>query len=98
MIQMDFLQNRNRITDIKNKLMVPKAGRNRINSEFGIKIYTLPSIKEITDKYLLYNTGYYTQYLIMRYNEKESKKKKYIYRESKAIQFYIHINMLFINF
>ena len=50
MIQMDFLQNRNRITDIKNKLMVPKAGRNRINSEFGIKIYTLPSIKEKTKK------------------------------------------------
>ena len=42
---MDFLQNRNRIKDIENNLMDPKAGRNRINKEFGIKIYTLPFIK-----------------------------------------------------
>ena len=38
-----YLQNRNRLTDIENKLMVTKGerGGGGINEEFGIKRYTL---------------------------------------------------------
>ena len=42
-----YLQNRNRLTDIENKLMVTNGKRKGegINWEFGIKIYTLLYIK-----------------------------------------------------
>ena len=42
MMQMNLLQNRNRLTDIENKLMVTKGdgGVGEINKEFGINIYT----------------------------------------------------------
>ena len=46
----------------------------RINWEFGIDIYTLPYIKQITDKDLLYSTGNFTQYSVMAYMGKQSKK------------------------
>ena len=49
-----------------------------INQEFRIKIYTLPHIKLMTKKDLLYSRGHYTQYLVITYNEKESK-KEYVY-------------------
>ena len=41
----------------------------------GIDIYILLYIKEITNKDLLYNTGNSTQYSVMNYMEKESKKE-----------------------
>ena len=41
-----YLQNRNRVTDVKNKLMVTKGERGgRINWEIGIDVYTLLYIK-----------------------------------------------------
>ena len=40
-----YLQNRNRLTDIEDKLMVTKEEKGGINEEFGIKIYTLLYIK-----------------------------------------------------
>ena len=43
-----YLQNRNRLTDIENKLMITNgktwAGRG-IDQEFGIKIHTLPYMR-----------------------------------------------------
>ena len=47
MIQMNYPQNRNRLTDLENKLMVTKGERRGqgINWEFGINIYTLLYIK-----------------------------------------------------
>ena len=45
-----------------------------INQKFGIKRYTLPYIKQITNKDLLYSTGNYTQYFVITYKGKESKK------------------------
>ena len=48
------------------------------NLEFGINIYTLLHIKEITNKNLLYSTGNSTQYFVITYNGKESE-KEYIY-------------------
>ena len=41
-----YLQNRNRLTDVENKLKVTKGeGGGGINWEIGIDIYTLPYIK-----------------------------------------------------
>ena len=46
-----------------------------ISWEIGIDIYTLLDIKQITNKDLLYNTGNSTQYSVMAYMGKESKKE-----------------------
>ena len=41
-----YLQNRNKVTDIENKLMVTRGEKEgRINWEIGIDIYILPDIK-----------------------------------------------------
>ena len=56
MIQMNFLQDRSRLTDIENKpKMVTKGERWRggINWESGIDMYTLLYLKQITNKDLL---------------------------------------------
>ena len=45
-----------------------------INWEIGIDIYTLLYIKQITNKDILYSTGNSTQYSVMAYMGKESKK------------------------
>ena len=47
-----------------------------INWEIGIDIYALLYIKQITNKNLLYSTGNSTQYSVMAYMGKESKKKR----------------------
>ena len=46
-----------------------------INWEIGVDKYT-PSIKEITNKDLLYSTGNATQYSVIAYVEKNLKKKR----------------------
>ena len=44
--KLTYLQNRNRVTDIENNLMVTSGGsRGGINWEIGIDIYTLLNIK-----------------------------------------------------
>ena len=43
--------------------------------EYGIKRGTLPNIKQINNKDLLYSTGNYIQYHIINYNGKESEKR-----------------------
>ena len=50
-----------------------KGGRDKL--EIGIDIYTLLYIKLITNKDLLYSTGNSTQYSVMAYMGKESKKE-----------------------
>ena len=50
-----------------------------INWEIGIDIYTLLYIKQITNKDLLYSAGHSTQYSVMAYMGKESKKSEYMY-------------------
>ena len=62
-----MIQNRNRLTDLENKLMVTKWngwGGTRIVREFGVDMYTLLYLKWITSKNLLYNIGNSTQYYI----------------------------------
>ena len=46
-----------------------------INWEIEIHICTLLYIKQITNKHLLYSTGNSTQYSLMTYMGKESKKE-----------------------
>ena len=51
-----------------------------INWKIGIDMYTLLYIKQITNKDLLYSTGNSTQYSVMTYMGKESKKEwTYVY-------------------
>ena len=51
-----------------------------IKWEIGMDIYTLLYIKYITNKDLLYSTGNSTQYSVMDYMEKESRKEwLYVY-------------------
>ena len=68
-----YVQNRNRLMDIGNKLTVIKKekGERGINWELGINMYTLLYIKQRTSKDLLCSTGNYTQYLATTYKEKE---------------------------
>ena len=54
--------------------MVTRGWGGGINWETGIDIYTLLYIKQITNKDLMYNTGNSTQYSVMTYMGKESKK------------------------
>ena len=77
MVQMNlFTKQRDRVTDVENKLMVTEGERpGGINWETGIDIYTLLYIKQIINKDLLNSTGNSTQYSIMTYMGKESKKE-----------------------
>ena len=43
-----------------------------VNQEYVINIFTLLYTKKVNHKDLQYNTGNYTQYLIITFNEKES--------------------------
>ena len=59
-------------SDIGNKLLVIKGeAGGGINQVYGINRYTLPSIKQINRKNLLYNPSNYMQYNVITYNEKE---------------------------
>ena len=60
-----------------------------INWEIGIDIYTLLYTKQITNKDLLYSIGNSTQYPVMTYMGKESKKEciyVYVYLIHFAVQ------------
>ena len=52
-----YLQNRNRLTDLENKLVVTGGKGGGKVREFGINMYTLLYLKWITNKDLLYSTG-----------------------------------------
>ena len=75
------LQNRNRLPDIKNNLMVTKEeGRKEgINQEFEISRYKLLHVKQINNKVLLHNTGHYIQYPVINLMKKNMKKNIYTY-------------------
>ena len=68
-----YLWNRNRLTDIENRLVVAKGegvGRG-MEWEFGISRCKLLYIGWINNKVLLYNTENYFQYPMINHNEKE---------------------------
>ena len=57
------------------------GGGSGMNWEIGIGIYTLLYIKQLPNKDLLYSTRKSTQYTVMTYMGKESKKELiYVYR------------------
>ena len=58
----------------KRILTMPWDSLIGMNPEFGVNMYTLLYIKEITNKDLLYSIGNYIQYLVITYNGKESEK------------------------
>ena len=60
-------------TTIRNLKWIMWGG---ISWETGIDIYTLLYIKQITNNNLLYSTGNSTQYSVMAFMGKESRKKK----------------------
>ena len=55
------MQNRNRLTDIENKLIVTK-GEMR---EYRIKSYKLLCIKQRSNKDISYSTGNYSHFLVI---------------------------------
>ena len=57
-----------------NMIMREEMGKG-VNWDIGTDIYTLPYIKQITNKDLLYSIGNYSQYSVMTYMGKESKKE-----------------------
>ena len=51
-----------------------------INQEVGMNIHTLLCIRQITNKDLLYSTGNSTQYSVITYMRKKTKKEQiYVY-------------------
>ena len=81
-------------TGIANKFMITKGER-----EVGIKRYTLPYMKKITNRDLLYSTGNSTQYFVITHREKDLKKNicvcvcvisLHTYICCKVIQLYIY--------
>ena len=67
-------------TDIqteKTNLWLPKGKcqGGRINQELGMNTCTLPCIRQINNKDLLYSTGNSTQYSVITYMRKESTKE-----------------------
>ena len=57
----------------KRILTMPWDSLIGMNPEFGVNMYTLLYINEISNKELLYSIGNYIQYLVITYNGKESK-------------------------
>ena len=55
--------------------MGKRERRGGLNWVIGTDIYTLPYIKQIINKDLLYSTGKSTQYSVMTYMGKESKRE-----------------------
>ena len=68
------MQNRNRLTDIENKLMVIKEEREEtgINLEYGTNRYKLPYVKHTNNKNSLSSSGNCFQHCVVTYNEKQS--------------------------
>ena len=79
-----YLENRSRVTDVENKVMVAWVGGGKgkggINREIEIDRYTQLYVKQVTNKDLLYGTGNSFQYSAMIYMGKESEKERlYVY-------------------
>ena len=60
---------------LKTNLWLPGGKGGEANWKIGIDIYTLLYIKQRTNKDLPYSTGNSTQYSVMAYMGKESKKE-----------------------
>ena len=83
MVQMNLHTNRNRLTDIENRLiMVAKGegGGSGMDREFGIGRWKLLYLEWISNEILLYSTGDYIQSLVVEYDRRKYEKKNvYMY-------------------
>ena len=78
-IQMNLFAKQKQIHRHRKQTYGFQRGEGRgINQEFGIEIYKLLYIKQITNKNLLYSIGNYIQYLVKTYNGREYQ-KIYVY-------------------
>ena len=70
-----YLQNRSRLTDIENRLVIAKGkgGGGGMDQEFGISRCKLLYIDWINNKVLPYSTGNDIQYPVINHNGKEKK-------------------------
>ena len=68
MIPMNLFTNRNRLTDLEKELMVAKGedGGGVMDWEFGISRCKLLYIQWINNKVVLYSTGNYIQYPVIK--------------------------------
>ena len=98
-----YLWNRNRLTDIENRLVVAKGelGGGGMDWEFGISRSKLLYIGWINNKVLLYNTGNYIQYPVINCNGKEYEKECiYMYNWVTLLytrNWYNIVNQLYVN-
>ena len=67
--------NRNRLTDIENKLMVTKGERGLERDKLGVWDQQIQATIYKVNKVLLYSTGNYTQYPVTNHNGKEYEKE-----------------------
>ena len=68
MAQMTYLQNRNRLTDMENRLVAAKGegeGVSGMDWEFGDSRCKLLHLEWMSNELLLYSTGNYIQSLVM---------------------------------
>jgi len=74
---MTYIQNRNRLTDKKNRLEVAEGeGRGRrTNWKFGLSRCKLLHLGRTNNKGLLHSTGNYIQYPVINHNGKEYEKE-----------------------
>ena len=64
-----YMQNRNRLTDLENKLTVTKGERERGKGQIrGMRLIRTTMYKIISSKDILYSTGNYSHYLVITYN------------------------------
>ena len=74
---MNLSTNRNRLTDLENRLVVAKGEgvEGRMDWEFGVSRYKLLYIGWIKSKVQLYSTGNSNQYSVITYMGKDSEKE-----------------------
>ena len=76
-VVMLYLWNRNKLTDVENRLVVAK-GVGGMDWEFGVSRCKLLYIGWINNQVLLYSTGNCIQYPVINHNGKEYE-KEYMY-------------------
>ena len=76
-----YLQNRNRLSDVENRLVVAKGeGRVRgMDWEFGISRRKLLYTEQLNNEVLLYGTEHCIQYPVINNNGKNMEKNVYVY-------------------
>ena len=70
-----YLKNRNRLTDVEDRLVVAKGGEGGVDWEFGVIICKLLYREQMNHKVLLSSAGKFIQYLVINHKGKEYEKE-----------------------